>query len=352
MLQWARQAEKPHGQGKHFFDLAVSCIVANAAAANLGEDSMTTLKGAERGYSAAHFVLELDGQQIPQLIRSIEGGGVKCDILTYRSGRSPEQFRQLSRPKYEDLKLQISPSMSEPFYKWVAGFFQGKVERRNGAICAGDFKYAERARREFFDALISSFDWPAMDANQKESAFITVSMKPERIRFAVGSGKTMPQVVGRGATRLWLPSNFAFTIKGFEDACKRVVKVDGFSIKLNKVMEYQAGNMIDPINIPGYLEFPNVTFQLPEANAQPFIDHFTKHVINGQKQTSTRLTGNLTMRDHASSDLCGIDFEGIDIANVTPDKAEASADGFKMVKVEISVEKMKFKYLRGSKDVG
>lgn len=310
------------------------------------------MKGIERAYSAAHFVLELDGKKIPQLIRSIEGGGVKCDVLTYRSGRSPAQFRQLSRPKYEDLKLQISPSMSEPFYKWIAGFFKGKIERHNGAICAGDFHYSERARREFFEALMLSFDWPALDANAKDACVITVTLKPEWLRFTKGSGKSMDQVTGKGATRLWLASNFKFNIKGFEAACKRVVKVDGFSIKLNKIMEYQAGNHIDPVNIPGYLEYPNITFHLPEANAQPFIDHFTDHVIKGKLQEPTRRTGHIELLDHGSNDLCGIDLEGVDIASVTPDKSDATADGFKLVKVEATVERMKFKYTSAGKDLG
>jgi len=312
---------------------------------------MTKATGKERAYGASHFVLELDGQKIPQLIRSIEGGGVKCDVLTYRSGRSPEQFRQLSRPKYEDFKIQISPSMSEPFYKWLSGFFTGEVVRYSGAVCAGDFHYSERARREFFDAMISSFDWPSMDANSKDSCFITVTVKPERIRFEKGSGKAMPQLTGKGATRLWLPSNFQFSLKGFEEACKRVVKVDGFSIKLNKIAEYQAGNQIDPVHIPGYLEYPNISFHLPEANAQPFIDHFTKHVISGKKQSATRLTGHINMIDHSNTDLCGIDLEGVDISSITPDKSDSTADGMKLVKVEISVEKMKFKYESKARDV-
>lgn len=310
------------------------------------------IKGSERAYSAAHFVLELDGKKIPQLIRSIEGGGVKCDVITYRSGRSPAQFRQLSRPKYEDLKLQISPSMSEPFYKWIAGFFSGKVERHSGAVCAADFHYSERARREFFEAMLLSFDWPTLDANDKNSCVITVTIKPERIRFAKGSGKSMDQVTGKGATRLWLPSAFNFTIKGFEDACKRVVKIDGFSIKLNKIMDYHAGNMIDPVNIPGYLEYPNISFHLPEANAQPFIDHFTKHVIKGKLQEPTRRTGRIELIDHSKTDLCGIDLEGVDISSVTPDKSDATSDSFKMVKVEATVERMKFTYSKAGKDLG
>ena len=100
-----------------------------------------------RSYAAAHFALELDGKQDVGLFRSIEGGGVKADVMTYQNGTNYDRWRQLGKQKYEDIKLQVGMSMSKPFYDWIEKFFDGKAERKSGAVVAADFYYKERARR-------------------------------------------------------------------------------------------------------------------------------------------------------------------------------------------------------------
>jgi hypothetical protein len=60
-----------------------------------------------RSYAAAHFALELDIGGKVGLFRSIEGGGLKADVMTYQGGGAHGQFRQLGKPKFDDLKLQV-----------------------------------------------------------------------------------------------------------------------------------------------------------------------------------------------------------------------------------------------------
>src|SRR5262245_30908718 len=93
---------------------------------------------ANRAYSAAHFALELDNKKDVGLFRSIEGGGVKADVMTYQPSANDTtkylRFRQLGKPKFEDIKLQIGMAMSQPFYDWVRDFFAGTAVRKNGSI--------------------------------------------------------------------------------------------------------------------------------------------------------------------------------------------------------------------------
>ena len=96
--------------------------------------------------------------------------------------------------------------------------------------------------------------------------------------------------------------------------------------------------------VPGLLEFPNLTFYVPEADAQPFIDHVQKVVVGGEVQPSTRMTGVITLKDHDDKDLCEVELKGIDIAKFEPDKSEAGSENIKLVKIEVSLESMKFKY--------
>ena len=87
------------------------------------------VSGPGRSYAAAHFALELDGGEPVGLFRSIEGGGVRADVATYQGGGNHERWRQLGKPKFEDLKLQVGMAMSAPFYTWIASFFAGRAVR-------------------------------------------------------------------------------------------------------------------------------------------------------------------------------------------------------------------------------
>ena len=308
---------------------------------------MSNTMNAGRAYSAAHFVLELGNSERVGFFRSVEGGGIKSEIMTYRAGSTPTLLRQLGKPKYEDIKIQVGMSMSTTFYTWIENFFAGTVIRKDGAIVAGDFLYKERARREFTQALISAIDIPKLDGDDKNACYMTVTISPETIRFksggAAGGGTELDGYTGGMAQKLWTAANFRFEIDGFQEACKRVTKIDGFSIK-QKIHEYKAGNTRDAVRVPGFLEFPNLTFYLPEVDAGPFFDHFTKYVISGTRQASPRFNGVIELQDHKKNPLCEITLTGVDLSNMAPQKSEGGAEDIKQVKVEISVESMKFKY--------
>lgn len=302
-----------------------------------------TEKAGSPAYTAAHFLLELDDKQPVGFTRSVEGGGVRAEILNHHMGQHNDQWRQLSKPKYDDFKIQVGMSMADNFYDWIKGFFTGEIVRKNGALVAADYHYEIRARREFFDALISELGFPTVDAKDKNAAYLTVSIVPERIRFLKGDGKKMQPSGGGQGLKMWNACNFDFAIDGFEAPCRRVTKVDGFTIK-QKILEYHAGSLREAMRVPGILEFPNISFYVPEADADPFFQHFTKRVISGEPAPDTRLTGHLTAKGQFGEDLCSIMMQGIDIAAVTPDKSQSGSEDFKMVKIEISVEKMHFEF--------
>ncbi|MEM9488492.1 MAG: phage tail protein [Myxococcota bacterium] len=308
---------------------------------------MATPKSQKRAYSAAHFALELDGSDVVGVIRSVGGGGVKSEIMTYHQGNDWALWRQIAKPKYEDIKLEFSMSLSNAFYAWIQSFFQGKVERRNGAIVAGDFHYHERARRTFKEAIISEITFPTLAGGDRNAVYMSATVVPEILRFEKPAEEKLLPTVGKLNQKLWTAANFRLYIddqgSAMSEGAKRCTKVDSFTIK-QQVHEYHQGDKRDPLRVPGYLEFPNITFYLPEADAQPFIDHYTKFGIDGQRQSSPRLTGAIEMKDNAQSELCTVSLAGIDIANITTDKAEAGTDNIKEVKIEISVESMDFSY--------
>ena len=294
-----------------------------------------------RSYAAAHFALELDGKDSVGLFRSIEGGGVRADVMTYQQGPNYDRWRQLGKPKFEDIKLQVGMAMSKPFYDWIKDFFDGKANRKTGAIVAADFYYNERARREFDQAMIKELSFPKLDGSDKNPAYMTIGIAVEDITFKKGTGGKLAPPAGFNNQKLWTARNFLFNIDGFEDACKRTTKVDSFTVK-HTVIDYHMGGQRAPIKTPSPIEFPNITFYIPEADAQAFADHAAKRIVAGE--VPGRLHGTLVTFDHNKRTLFTLEFFGADVISITPDRSDSSTEEIKLVKIEIYTEKMTFDY--------
>jgi hypothetical protein len=297
-------------------------------------------------YAAAHFALELEKKSDVALFRSIEGGNVRVDVMTYQNGPNYDRWRQLGKPKFEDIKLQVGMAMSKAFYLWIQDFFVGIPTRKDGAIIAADFYYKERARREFTAGIIKELTIPKLDAADKNPAYMTIAVAVENIVFQKGGGQVIKPGEGFDEQKLWTSCNFRFTLAGFEDACKRVTKIDSFTIKHN-ISEHHVGGQLAPIKVCTAIDFPNLAFYMPEADAQPFIDHFTNktnlHVKNKDPQSSP-LHGSIITYDNDGKNLFNLDFTGADIFAVSPDKSDSTTEEIKMVKVELYTEKMTFTY--------
>ncbi len=308
--------------------------------------SMSQNQTNNRAYSAAHFGLTLsdEGSAASKdigLFRSIEGGGVRADVASYQQGGLYNRWRQLGKPKFEDIKLQVGMAMSKPFYDWISAFFKKQPTRKNGSIIAADFYYGERAVREFSGALIKELTFPALSGTDKNAVYMGVSMAVEEIKFKKGSGSKMEPPKGFDNQKLWTAANFTFSVYGFEEACKRVTKVDSFTIKQN-IAEYYAGGFRGPIKAPTVVEFPNISFYIPEADAQPFFDRAQKGIVEGALPAG--LKGTLKTFDNAGKELFTVELENCDVVSVTPDKSDSSSEEIKQVKVELYTEQMSFSY--------
>lgn len=304
-----------------------------------------------RSYAGAHFALELDGKDEVSLFRSIEGGGVKVDVMTYNTQveKTYQRYRQLGKPKYEDIKIQVGMAMSDPFWNWVSSFFTGQQDRKTGAIVAADFYYKERARRNFKAAMIRELTFPKLDGADKGPVYMNIGISVEDIEFVAGSGnKIKVQEPGFKDQKLWSACNFVFSLHGVDGAdlaATKVTKIDSFTVKQN-IVEYHVGGQLSPMKTPSTIDFPNISFYLPEAHAQPFFDHFSaKNKLwqkNDKAGNSSPLHGSIICNDAQGGKLCELTFLGADIVSVTPDRMDSSTEEIKMVKIEIHTESMTF----------
>jgi hypothetical protein len=179
---------------------------------------------------------------------------------------------------------------------------------------------------------------------------MNIGLSVEDIEFTKGSGNQLPQQAKNfdEQQKHWTANNFMFKLDPYEDACRRVVKIDSFTLKQN-IIEHHMGGFKAAIKTPSSVEFPNLTFYVPEPDAQPFLDHMAKRVGfggkgNGQVRDATTMHGQLDTYDNELKPIFTVQFFGADIISVTPDKSDATSEEMKLVKVELYTERMEFKF--------
>jgi phage tail-like protein len=296
-----------------------------------------------RAYVASHFALELDGNEALGFLKSVEGGNLKADVVTYQMGNSQAVWRQMGAPKFDDISLQVGMGMSPAFYSWINDFFARKITRKNGSIVLADFNYAERAKRSFTNALISEITIPALDGSSKEASYMTVKLAAEAMTYEPGSGNKLKTPIKNQPNKLWLGANFRFVLDGYEDACARVNKIDSFTIK-QKILEYPSGASRFPTKVPGRLEYPNIVIYVPEVDSRKFIDYLKDSMVAGNKAADGAMTGAIEFIGSDKKTLCTINLKGVDIMAYEVEKFDASQDAMARVKISLQVEEMAFQY--------
>jgi hypothetical protein len=200
--------------------------------------------------------------------------------------------------------------------------------------------------------MIKELTFPKLDAQDKNACYMNITLAVEDIAFAKGSGNKIPPQAKNFdiQQKHWTANNFHFFLddKKFENACSRVLKVDSFTIKQN-IIEHHMGGFKAAIKTPSSIEFPNLTFYVPEADAQPFMDHMAQRVGfgemgRGEVRDAATLNGHIEAYNNELQPIFDLQFYGADIVSVTPDRSDATSEELKLVKVELFTEKMKFTY--------
>jgi hypothetical protein len=278
-------------------------------------------------------------------LRSADGGGVTTDIQTYQQGRVNDLWRQVGRPKFGDITLQVGMGLAPPFYSWISDFFNRTVTRKNGAIIGADFNYKERTRRNFTDALIAEVGVPALDGGSKDAALMTVKITPEGMTYeTIEDGEKLASPPGLGLpNKMWHAANFRFTIDGFEDSLRRVTKIDAFSIK-QQILDYPAGHRRTSIRVPGRIDFPPVNIYVPQVDAELLIEQANTRLIDYEKPDDGGMNATLEFLAPDLSTLATINMTGVDIVSAEPQKLDASAETVALVKFQLQVEAMTMEY--------
>ena len=291
-----------------------------------------------RSYTAGHFALELDGKMVG-FLHSVEGGGVKADVIEEQLGESSNTVKkQIGRPKFEDITMEVGLDGGVELFDWIHSFFEGAGARRNGAIVAADYNYKEKARREFHDALITEIGVPALDGSSKDPAYLKIKISPDSLLNKAGSGSPLPPVPS-AKQKAWLASNFRFSLGNLP--CSRIGSIGAFTVAQHTTI-YQDGANATPVKVPGRLEIPNLRLTVSSVDALPWIQWGDTFIVQGMNGDESELEGSLTLLDPRLGTLAVIGLHHVGLTSLTPLPSVASGEPSQPVTVEIYAEAMDF----------
>jgi phage tail-like protein len=306
------------------------------------------LAAPSRAVAAGRYGVLLDGAMAGWVL-SAEGSHATSDAVTQKGAAAELERKHIAGVKYEDITLQCGTGMSKPFYEWIKASFDNKHVRKDGAIHSCDYDGNIVSTLEFFHALITEVGFPALDAASKDSAKLSIKISPETTRMVEKrAGKLeIPGAAQRTVRqKAWLPANFRLQIAGLD--CTHVNKIEAITIK-QKIVDNAVGEMRSISKEPAKLEIPNLVITLPEQHAAAFAAWHKESLVAGNRGAASRKSGQL---EYLASDLHDplftLDFHGLGIFKMTPDKPEAGSENIRRVKCELYCEKIDFKYGEGS----
>jgi T4-like virus tail tube protein gp19 len=292
-------------------------------------------------YAAGKFAVDVDNAAAG-LVLSVEGGHATAPVINERPGPDKIVHKHIGPVQFEDITIVCGTGMSKGFYEWIKAALDRKPARLDGAIHYCDYDGNIVSTLEWQKGLISEVGFPASDAAAKEQALMTIRIAPKSTRQKKASGKIDLSKYASVKQQRWLSSNFRLSIQGCEEACKRVNRIDAFSIK-QQILDYPSGEQRDYEKEPGNLEVPNLVLTMAESHADEFYNWHRSFVIEGRSGQDQEKTGLLEyLSQDLKSVLLTLNFAGLGIFKLTPEKVEAGSENIRRIKAEMYCESIQF----------
>jgi len=301
-----------------------------------------------RSHAAGKYAIDIGGQTAGWC-SSVEGGHCKADVVSEKVGADLFQHKHIAGVSYEDISIKCGTAMSKNFYEWIKASVDHQYRRvDSGAIISADYNFKETGRLNFFNALISEVGFPALDAASKDAAAMQIKFTPEYTRNIRAAGQAVSGPLGKGEQKKWTASNFTMQLDGCTESMKWVKKVEALTIK-QKVVKNPVGEKRDYQIECASIEYPNVVITVSDKHADELYKWHEDFVINGNCTADKERNGALTfLASDTTTQLFTLNFRGLGIFALTPEKHEAGSENIKCCKVEMYCEQITFEPGQGS----
>jgi hypothetical protein len=290
-----------------------------------------------RGTSAGHFQLAIDGMPSTAFVKSVDGGWPKINVSDEAVGGEIQHVKHGTTVEVDPIQLEVGMSSADYLLYWIACSWDRRFARHDGSIVHADFDKRCTFIHEFMGALIEETTFPSLDASSKEVAYMKVKLRPEGIKFKKGDGHTI-HANEKGHQKLWQCSAFRFSLDGLD--CKKVNKIDGFSVKQG-IKPVTSGHGRMPELEPTSVTYPDLKISMTHANSGSVFDWYDKVVCQGVKDTSAERDGSIEfLTPSRDKTLLRINLYGVGIKGFNIPKADAGQDAMKRCTFDLYVTRM------------
>lgn len=290
-----------------------------------------------RAAEPARFALRL-ADKLCGPLKSATGGIAAADVIHEPMGPDGVVKKRIGNITFEDITIQLGVNVCRELFEWIKETLALRVTRKNGAIMALDVQNNEVWRIEFSNALITEIGFPAFDTASREAVYLTLKLSPESTRRRRGAAKV---AFGQASARkVGPPSNFKLEIGDLQTAS--VTRIDAFTVRLAPVSRgvgESRGFQRDQVK----LEVPNLTFYLPERDAESFYLWHEDFVVRGNNHDGMEKRGSLIWlsEDH-QTELGRLNLQGVGIVRLSPVETPGGSQGIQRVRVDVYAEQMEF----------
>jgi phage tail-like protein len=135
-------------------------------------------------YAQFNFLVELGDLPVAGFTE-VSGLTAESDVIEYREGSDPARMRKIpAMYKFGSITFKRGYTQSRELWEWRKTTLDGRTVRRNGAVVLLDEAGVPRLRWEFFEAWISKYEGPALNATANEAAIESIELAVEAVALA------------------------------------------------------------------------------------------------------------------------------------------------------------------------
>lgn len=135
-------------------------------------------------YAQFNFLVEVEDLTVAGFTE-VSGINMESDIIEYREGSDLARMRKLPALfKFGNITLKRGYTQSRDLWEWRKSTLDGATQRHNGAIILLDEARNPVLRWEFFEAWVSKYEGPALNASTSEAAIESIEIAVESVRLA------------------------------------------------------------------------------------------------------------------------------------------------------------------------
>ncbi len=288
--------------------------------------------------TGGHFELQIDGHATTAYLKTVEGGYVRAGLMDEAVGPENLRIKHTSVVSIEPFSLDIGISGANDVIKWIQQSWRKEWSRRNGEIRHADFNLHQTFSHEFYDALVTETQFPALDGSSKEAAYLKVKIQPERVNAKKVAGDRLNSSLGT-KQKLWLCSGFRLKIDGV-DGFEYTNKIESFTIKQSVKTLYVGSERFPQIE-PTKIEFPALTGTVALGYADAILDWYQKAVVVGNADTRSQRTGSLEfLAPDRAQVIFRINLYEVGIQHAQIAQSTANSNEIKRLKYELYVGRM------------